>query len=85
MDVLDVLEYGDASFYGNDTDDEDEDFVHVLFDVVFPRRLRIFHVRNDPFMKYRDQEFLNRFRFTKKTVQFIIRLIENDIKSQSTR
>lgn len=66
-------------------DKEDEDFLHVAFEIIFPRRLRIIHKRSDHFATWREPEFSQRFRFRKATVKYIISLIENKIKSPTTR
>ncbi len=76
---MDCLDYVDIS--ENGSSDEDDKFLHVVFNIVFPRRLKIFHRRPNLVVKYRDPEFSQRFRFSKSIVKFIISLIKDEIKS----
>ncbi len=69
----------------DDSSKEDEDFVYVALELALPRRFCVFHKNNNPFIKYRGFEFLNRFCFSKSAVKFIIQLIQDDIKSAMTR
>lgn len=84
MDVLDYMDIDDYS----DTDENDEaidDFDNLAELVAFPRRAKIIRKRPDHFKVWRDDEFLNRFRLNKDTVNFLLRIIEPKIASQTSR
>ncbi len=51
---MDCLDYVDVS--ENGSSDEDDEFLHVVFDIIFPHWLKIFHHRPNLVMKYRKDE-----------------------------
>lgn len=58
---------------------DDEDFLELLYQEIFPRRSRIFRERINHFIKWEENEFRSRFRLSKQTVNFIIGEIKEDI------
>jgi len=78
LDDIDIVNYFDI----DDENEADDDFVHLAELVAFPRRAKVIRERPDHFNVWSDEEFLNRFRLKKDTIKFILRLIEQTIKSQ---
>lgn len=68
-----------------ETSDADSDFFEMVMLEAFPRAAKVIRKRPDYFEEYRDNEFLDKFRLTKTTVRFLIRLIEDKIASPTTR
>ena len=63
-----------------DDDNENDDEV-----IAMQRRPKIFYERVNYLELYDDHDFINRFRLSKATFNTILRLIENEISSPSTR
>lgn len=47
------------------------------------RRQRIYRLRTDHFARWRDDEFFDRFRLSKRTVSYIVDLIRDRISSHT--
>lgn len=60
-------------------DCDDEQFSILVFLHAFPRGQRVRRPRKDHLTWWRDNEFFNRFRLSKSTVRFIVRLIHDSI------
>jgi len=69
--------------YG-DEDDNEESEDEEIYIVVLRKRYTI-RPRPDLFNEYDNIEFLRRFRFHKRTVQVILNLIEERIRSRTDR
>ncbi|KAL6977982.1 hypothetical protein U1Q18_050572, partial [Sarracenia purpurea var. burkii] len=67
-----------------DSDSEDEDFLELVLLIQFPRRRKIFHQRKDYFNELPDEDFFQRFRLSKTTVQFLIEKLRDQISSRTT-
>lgn len=65
---------------------DDEDFLGLVNVVMNDGRMpRTFRERPDHFTKWKDNEFLQRFRLTKNTVTYIIETVSPAISSISRR
>lgn len=69
----------------NDEITDDEDFLEFALLIQFPRNRKIIRQRPDHFEKWRDFEFLERFRLSKNTVRFIIDKLRGAISSPTNR
>lgn len=63
----------------NDNEESDEEIIVVI------RKQYTIRPRPDLFNEYDNVEFVRRFRFRKRTVQMILTLIEDRIKSRTDR
>lgn len=65
----------------DDWDEEygDEEFDELAIQVLFPRRAKVFRARKNHFLELRDDEFFDRFRLSKPTVQYIVDKIRDKI------
>jgi hypothetical protein len=68
------------------------DFVRDLQDIAAVREIhgveiaeRVVRTRENPFEKYSPREFRKRYRLTKEAVEFVVELVEDDIKANSSR
>lgn len=69
----------------DDFDDSDEDYMELVVLRCFPRRRKILQPRRDYFECLPDEDFFQRFRLSKSTVQFIIDKLRGAISSPTTR
>ncbi|XP_065204062.1 putative nuclease HARBI1 [Planococcus citri] len=87
MDNINVINY--INIDRDDSDDEsidtDTDFFQMAIQVEFPRAGKVTRERIDYYKRYRDNEFLQKFRLSKRTAKFLTELIENKISSPTTR
>jgi len=67
----------------DDSDYEDDEFNNLALLLYFPRRLRVFRPRLDHFTYWKDDEFFNRFRLSKNTVNFLVDFIGDRICSRT--
>lgn len=58
---------------------DDEDFLQLVEIEAFPRAPRIFRQRENHFLKWNENEFRQRFRLSKETVELITGEIRNEI------
>lgn len=63
----------------------DESFMQLALLVTFPRKRKMFLQRHNHFRKWRNEQFLARFRFSKETVRFILQKIRHRISSRTER
>ncbi|KAJ8915524.1 hypothetical protein NQ315_012405 [Exocentrus adspersus] len=68
--------------YSSSSSSSDEEIVNI---VRYIERPRVFREREDQYEKYNYQEFRDRFRISKETVNWIIELIGNNIEKISMR
>lgn len=87
MDTIDVLDTYDDGINENesDSDGHDSDFQEFVIHIAFPRAGKRIHERSDPFSMFRDNEFLQRFRLSKRTVKFLIELTQHKLSSRTSR
>lgn len=64
---------------------DDEDFVEFAMLVAFPRRRKMFLQRSNHFVKWRDDQFFNRFRLSKNSVYYVLDHIKERISSPTNR
>lgn len=64
---------------------DDEDFLELVEMELNQRVPRIFRQRPSNFEIWRDNEFLNRFRFSKPVVQFLIEKLNNNLAPVTRR
>lgn len=64
---------------------DDEDLLELIDMVERRRRRKIFRQRENHFQKWRDNEFVRRFRFSKDGVQFLLNQVAPLIESQTAR
>lgn len=58
---------------------DDEDMLELI-DVIGPqRRRKVFRRRENHFLKWNDEEFVKRFRLSKKAVRFVLQQIDGTI------
>lgn len=58
---------------------DDDDFMELIEIEAFPRAPRNFRLRENHFLKWNEEEFRQRFRLSKETVEFIIEEIRDEI------
>lgn len=84
--LLTYDEYEDINIFEEDDDsEEDPDFLEFVVLVHFPRNPRIFRDRPNHYDVWTDEEFLLRFRLSKRTVNFLTEIIKDRISSLRTR
>lgn len=71
-----------ANYFDESSDDED---VMELATTDAVPRPRLFHPRTNHFVKWRNGQFLRRFRLSKRTVRFVLGLIIERISSRANR
>lgn len=64
---------------------DDEDFLELLEIVLHPRIPRVFRERPNNFVKWRDDEFRNRYRISKPVARHLLDLIYVEIAPTTNR
>ncbi|KAK4882702.1 hypothetical protein RN001_006021 [Aquatica leii] len=64
---------------------EDEDFLELLNLNLYPRIPRVIRERPNHFVKWKDDEFKNKFRLSKPVVRYLIDKISDNIKSLTNK
>lgn len=64
---------------------DDEDFLEVIEIVRHPRRPQVYRERPNHFEKWRDHEFMQRFRISKDSVRFVVDCVSEEIASKTNR
>ncbi|KAJ8953052.1 hypothetical protein NQ314_007427 [Rhamnusium bicolor] len=64
-----------------DVSSDDEDIIDYVEHIERPRKARRYQERKNHINYWDDEEFYNRFRFTKPSVHLILEKIEDGIKS----